>query len=143
MTNNIASNIINGIGIFLTSVMSWLWGPLDGLIAGILFFAAVDVITGMVGAMINGTYNSSKFTLKKKIGIAIAIAVLYRVDMIVPTLSKYIPALADWAAPLRDICIATFIVNDITSIFENLSEWGVPIPKVITDRLAQLKEKER
>ena len=133
--------LITSVGIVMMSFMSWLFGPFDALLVGCAFFAVVDVLTGIVGALSTGSYDSSKFSLKKKAGIAIVVAVLYRCDMMAPVLSNTIPAFANWFAPLRDICLGYFIINDILSIFENLGEWGLDLPKFITSKLARLKEK--
>ena len=131
---------ITSAGIVIMSICSWLWGPFDALLVGCAFFAVVDVATGIFGALCQGTYNSSKFSLNKKIGMAVAIAVIYRCDALAPVLRTTVPAFAHWLSPLRDLCLAYFIINDILSIFENLGEWGLELPDFITSRLEHLKD---
>ena len=135
-----SAKIILTIGIAGMNAISYFWGPLDSLLIGLFFFAVVDLITGMGGALLNGTYSAEKFTLRKKIGIAIAVAVIYRVDQLFPTLQDVVPAFESWMQPLRDTCISFFIVNEIISIFENLGDWGIHLPKFITDRIEKLKQ---
>jgi len=114
---------------------TWAVGELDKLFYGLLFFLIADWITGMVAAWLNGTL-SSKEGMKgiiKKVGTLLLVIVCFQAD-------KIIPAVAGWEAPLRDITIGALIVNDFISVIENLGEWGVPIPKVIAERLSQLKK---
>ena len=138
MTTKWIYNFIGGVAL---TVFSALFGSLDTLFYSFLFLMVIDYITGMAAAWHTGTFSSSKGRdgLWKKAGTLLAVAVVYRADVIVPSLAAFIPSLSGWQSPLRDIVIGAFIVNDIISIFENLSEWGVELPQVITDKLAQIK----
>ena len=138
--NRRVGKILATIGLAGINAISYFWGPQDGLLIGLFFFGVTDMVTGMGGALINGTYDASKFTLKKKIGIAIAVAVIYRIDQLFPTLQDVVPVFAMWEQPLRDTVLAFFIVNEVASIFENLGAWGVDLPQWIKDRLARLKD---
>jgi len=125
----------NFIGGIIVTMATWAVGELDKLFYGLLFFLIADWITGMVAAWLNGTL-SSKEGMKgiiKKVGTLLLVIVCFQAD-------KIIPAVAGWEAPLRDITIGALIVNDFISVIENLGEWGVPIPKVIAERLSQLKK---
>ena len=139
--NRTVGKVLATIGLAGINAISYFWGPQDGLLIGLFFFGVTDMITGMGGALINGTYDASKFTIKKKIGIAIAVSVIYRIDQLFPTLQDVMPVFSTWEQPLRDTVIAFFIVNEVASIFENLGEWDVDLPQWIIDRLARLKEK--
>lgn len=141
MSSNIVMRGIHAIGIIIIDISAWLWGPVDALFVGYLFFAGVDVITGMVAAYGQGVYDSSKFSLKKKIGVLVAVAVLYRLDIIIPSLGEHIDFFDHWVDPLRNFALACYITNDVASIFENLGHWGVPIPAIISRHLKQLQSK--
>lgn len=127
----------------LMSGLTWLFGDLDTLFWTAVFMMVVDVITGVATAWKNNEWESHRFRagLWKKAGTLLAIAVVYRIDYIAPELGKVFPLFNHWETPLRDILISGFIVGDVGSIFENLGEWGVPIPAVISSHLKQLQSK--
>ena len=102
----------------------------------LVFFLIGDYITGMVAAALNGKLASQQGIkgIVKKVGSILLVIVVYQAD-------KAVPAISGWETPLRDITISALIVNDFISVIENLGEWGVPIPRVIRERLAQLREK--
>lgn len=121
----------------IVSATMWAFGELDKLFYGLIFFLITDWFTGMTAAWLKGEL-SSKEGIKgiiKKVGTLLLVVVCFQAD-------KIVPAIAGWEAPLRDVTISALIVNDFISVIENLSEWGVPIPDVIAQRLAQLKGKK-
>ena len=121
----------------VVSTTMWAFGELDKLFYGLIFFLITDWFTGMAAAWLNGELSSREGMkgIIKKVGTLLLVIVVYQAD-------KIIPEIAGWEAPLRDVTISALIVNDFISVIENLGEWGVPIPKVIAERLAQLKGKE-
>lgn len=142
--NRVWLNIWGGISFWLIAVATWLFGSLDALFWGAVFMAVIDLITGVIGALKSGEFDSKVFKtgLLKKIGCLIAVTAVYRLDVIAPSLSKVVPAFAGWEEPFRDICLGSFLFNDFMSIFENLGKWGVQLPDFLTNRLARLKSEK-
>jgi len=124
----------NFLGGLVVGAITWACGGLDDLLLGLIFFLITDWVTGMVAAAIKGEISSKQgiLGLIKKCGSLLLVTVVYQAD-------KALPGIHGWEAPLRDLVVCALIVNDFISVIENLGEWGVPIPKVITERLAQLK----
>ena len=144
MSERLVLNLLLGIGTTFLGVCSWLFGPLNTLFYGFLFFMFIDIFTGVGSALKNGEFTSSKMRvgLWKKAGTLTMLAVIYRIDELIPAFGHLSPSLQAWQEPMRDIFLAMFMINDVASIIENLGEWGVPLPDFLIKKLKQLKQKE-
>lgn len=99
-----------------------------------------DYLTGVVVAYV--FHKSPKTTsggasskigfqgLAKKGGILLVVFIAYRLESISGT------------AFIRDGAVIAYIVNELTSVIENLGLMGVPLPKIITRAFDILKDKE-
>ena len=118
----------------VVAAATWAFGKVDDLVYALIFLLRADWITGMTAAWLKGELSSKEGMrgITKKVGTLLLVIVVFQAD-------KIIPNIAGWEAPLRDVTISALIVNDFISIIENLSEWGVPIPEAIKERLEQLR----
>ena len=134
MKEKITFDIIGGT---ILGILSWFFGSIDQVFITFIFFMIIDYFTGMVAAIVNAKLESHKGWrgILKKTASLFLVAVIYRADVILPTMNG-------WESPLRDILIYALAINDLISIVENLGEWGLKIPKFISDRLAKLKNQE-
>lgn len=131
--------ICMGVGIVGSFVAS-LFGGWTAAMTTLVIFMLIDYVSGLVLA---GVFHKSNKTasgaLESKAGwkglcrkcmTFLFVLIAFRLDMILG--SSYI----------KDaVCIA-FIVNEVISITENAGLMGIPIPKVITNAIDLLKNKE-
>ena len=122
------------------SVISGFFGGWNQACQTLVIFMGIDYISGIAVAGIfkrsskteSGAL-SSKYCwegLAKKIMTLIFVGIGYQIDLLIGT------------TYLKDcICIA-FIANELISIIENAGLMGIPIPKVLSNAVDVLKEKE-
>lgn len=120
---------ICGIG---GALASYLFGGWSALLGILLAFVAIDYITGVIAAGIEGKLNSSIGWkgIAKKVGIFVIVAVANLVDR----------ALGD-AHIFRDATIFFYLANELLSIIENVGRFGLPMPEVLQKAVAILKSK--
>lgn len=119
------------------SVLTSLLGGWDAALKTLVFFMAIDYITGLIVA---GVFKASKKTengaleswagwkgLCRKGVTLLVVLVACRLDLIMG--SNFI----------RDAVVIAFIVNETISITENAGLMGVPIPGVIIKAIEVLK----
>lgn len=125
-------NKIKAVLSILGGIVGYLFGGLDALLEVFLVILLVDTVTGMTKSYYNGTYRSKKFRqgLWQKIGYMFAIILAVQLDKVVGN-----------TGTLRTALLFCFIANESTSIVENLGEMGVPIPPVVSQCIAILKDK--
>lgn len=122
----------------IISVIAGFFGGWDASIATLLFFMAVDYISGLlVGATkkslkteSGGLSSAIGFKgLAKKIGVLLLVLVSARLDIILGT--AYIR---------HGVCVA-FMVNELISIVENLGLLGIRLPAVLVNAIEVLQKK--
>ena len=134
---NAIVTVIGIIGSFIASML----GGWDSALITLLIFMGADYITGLIVAGIFKKSNKSdNGGLESKAGwkgltrkgmTLLIVLVAARLDLLLD------------ASYIRDaVCIA-FIANETISIVENAGLMGVPIPKVITNAIAVLKNKNK
>lgn len=96
------------------------------LLLGYLSIKVADFILGLLKTWKNGNYKSSKMRdgIVRWIAELVAIVFIITIDLILG-LNFY----------LCSFTLALFIYKEVGSILENLTECGVELPKVVTDRL--------
>ena len=120
------------LGSAITGITYFLGGwdiALQTLIAAIV----IDYITGVCKAFYEGKLNS-KIGLKgiiKKIGYLLIVAVSVLVDSIVGD-----------TGVIRTAVIYIFVANELLSVIENWAGMGLPCPKVLIEKLEQLKNEK-
>lgn len=113
------------------SLATWLLGAWDPSLQILMVFICMDFITGILYGFYSGEL-SSKVGYKgiiKKTGILFVIIVANLLDTLTGVPLFRIPV------------VYFFIAIEGVSILENLGKMGVPIPEVLLNKLAQLKEK--
>ena len=131
--------IYMAIGV-IGSAISGFFGGWNQACQTLVIFMGIDYISGIAVAGIfkrsskteSGAL-SSKYCwegLAKKIMTLIFVGIGYQVDLLVGT--TYI----------KDCICISFIANELISIIENAGLMGIPIPKVLSNAVDVLKEKE-
>lgn len=116
--------------------ITWAFGGWDTAIKVLLAFIVIDIATGIVkGLLFDKNFSSER--LRKgfgtKIGYLVVIMLCNMLDMV---FFKESPI-------LRTASVYFYVAVEGTSIVENLALMGVPIPKQLRDKLAQLNEKHQ
>lgn len=116
-------------GSVLTGLI-YLLGGWDIALKTLIIVIVIDYITGVCKAIVKKKLNSKigLVGIIKKLGYFIAVALGCIIDYIT----------GDTGA-VRTVIIYSFVANDGISIVENLGKIGVPLPKVITEKLEQLR----
>ncbi|WP_142414378.1 phage holin family protein [Hathewaya massiliensis] len=125
---NIFNGIIAGSGTLFTA----LFGSWDLALQILIIFMVLDYIMGVLIALSNKTLSSNigfKGLLKKTV-ILVVLIVAVCLDRLLNT--------GNWV--FRTLVCYFYIANEGISILENCACLGVPVPKKITEALAQLKE---
>lgn len=112
-------------------VLSAIYGESVTVVYALLILMAVDYITGVIKAMITKDVSSKigMFGLFKKFMILVVILVATILDIIA----------LNGAGVVASGTALFFMVNECISITENATEIGVPIPRKITELLAQIR----
>lgn len=124
--------IINFItGTLLTTIVYFL-GGWDIALQALLIMISLDYVTGVLKAIHNKKLNSH-IGLKgiiKKVGYLIIVTVCVLLDRTVGD-----------TGTIRTLVIYFFVANEGISVIENWSKMGLPIPKIVSQTLEQLKNK--
>lgn len=116
---------------FLGTVGVYLFGGLDVALQALLIAIILDYITGLMKGYKSKNLNS-KTGLKgifKKIGLLCLVALAVAIDKV-----------AGDSGLIRTVVIYYLFANEGLSIVENLGEMDIIVPKVLKDKLEQLKE---
>lgn len=119
-----------GIG----GIATYIWGPWDALIIALVAMVAIDYITGIIKAAVQGKLSSlvGFKGLLKKVAIFLLVAVGVMVDKIIPATNEAV----------RSAVIFFYIANEGLSILENAGELGLPLPAALKKSLEKMKNKE-
>ena len=116
------------------SIVTYLFGGWSALIQILVAFVAIDYITGVLAAGVNGKLDSN-IGLKgiaKKVFIFVIVACGHLVDDAMGTQDI-----------VRDAAIYFYIANELLSILENAGEIGLPVPDILKNAIERLKGKEQ
>jgi toxin secretion/phage lysis holin len=118
------SNTIFGV---LATVLAGTFGDLWFLWVAFLVLNVVDYITGCLKAKFTGTENSVKGVkgIIKKVGYWVVIAIAFFVALSLEKMGGTLGIQIGYLQLLGWFTLATFIINEIRSILENLVELGV------------------
>lgn len=128
MNKEIFNFLVSSILTFATYYL----GGVDLALTSLLTVMIIDYLTGILSAIYNKEL-SSKIGLKgiiKKIGYLCGVALAVLVDKM--TINNGI---------IRNLIIYALFSNDGLSILENLGELNIKLPKIIKERLLQIKDK--
>lgn len=116
---------------FLGTAGVYLFGGLDIALQVLLVAIVLDYFTGLMKGYKNSKLNS-KIGLKgifKKIGLLCLVALAVAIDKV-----------SGDTGLIRTVVIYYLFANEGLSIIENLGEMDIIVPKVLKDKLEQLKE---
>lgn len=116
----------------ISTAVAYLFGGMDAMLSILIVFMVIDFISGFTKAWALKEFDSSKFYIGgvKKIGILLIVAVAAQLDTIISIDS----------VALRTVAISYYIANEGFSILENWGALGLPLPKVLKNALAKLRE---
>jgi toxin secretion/phage lysis holin len=123
------------------SGLSWLFGGWDTLIQYLLLFMAADYVTGIIKSGMKKEI-SSKIGFRgigKKVGILVVVAMAQGLDVLLADQTANI--LGVDMPMIRTVVIWAYIVNELTSIIENVEGMGVPVPPVIDKVLSLVRQR--
>lgn len=114
------------------TVLTFVFGDCDGLMAALLALIVLDYISGVIAAAVQKKLSSAIGAkgIAKKIFMLLIVAVANIVDMNV----------IGEGCVLKTIAVIFYICNECISLIENAGKLGVPVPKKLLDVLEQLRE---
>ncbi len=128
---------VNLIGGAVVAVLSAVFGEFWYLFCAFLVLNAVDYITGILKARFTKTENSNKGWkgIVKKVGYWVCIAIGFFIAVCFSEMGALIGADLSFTHLFGWFTLATFIVNEIRSILENLVSMGVEVPEFLVKGL--------
>ena len=124
---------LDWLGAGVGGLLGWFFGGFDGLLYALFTLTVADYVTGMIKAWIKRELSSETGAkgIAKKVYIFILVGAANVVDR------QIMPGGSD---VLRDAVIFYYAINELVSLTENAKEIGLPMPKFLTDKLAQFQE---
>lgn len=128
--DNILKNILAGI----CTVLSFLFGDMEGLMVALIALIILDYISGVIAAAVEKRLSSEVGAkgIAKKIFMLLIVALANIVD---------INVIGDGHV-LKTVTVVFYICNECISLIENAGRIGVPVPKKLLDVLEQLRDKD-
>lgn len=129
--DNIFKNIMAGI----CTVLSFLFGDMEGLMVALIALIILDYISGVIAAAVEKRLSSEVGAkgIAKKIFMLLIVALANIVD---------INVVGDGHV-LKTVTVVFYICNECISLIENAGRIGVPVPKKLLDVLEQLRDKDK
>lgn len=134
-------NIVMGIIGAVCSFVTYLFGGWDYVMVSLLIFMALDLITGVIVAMVfhkspkteSGTLESRTMFkgLCRKFVVLFFVLIGHQLDVAIGV--EYI----------RNMVAYGFMANELLSMIENAGLMGIPIPSIITKSIEVLKGKSQ
>lgn len=127
------SKIIKTIFSFLSTSLIYLLGGWDIALQSLLIVIILDYLTGISKSYVSKKLNSNKGLkgIVKKLCMLCMVAVACIVDRVVGETGL-----------IRTLIIYYLVANEGLSIIENLSEMNILVPKILKDKLEQLRDGE-
>ena len=128
--DNIFKNILAGV----CTVLSFLFGDMEGLMVALIALIILDYISGVIAAAAEKRLSSEIGArgIAKKIFMLLIVALANIVD---------INVIGDGHV-LKTVTVVFYICNECISLIENAGRIGVPVPKKLLDVLEQLRDKD-
>ena len=129
--DNIFKNIMAG----LCTVLSFLFGDMEGLMVALIALIILDYISGVIAAAVEKRLSSEVGAkgIAKKIFMLLIVALANIVD---------INVIGDGHV-LKTVTGVFYICNECISLIENAGRIGVPVPKKLLDVLEQLRDRDK
>ena len=128
--DNIFKNIMAGV----CTVLSFLFGDIEGMMVALVALIILDYISGVIAAAVEKRLSSEVGAkgIAKKIFMLLIVALANIVD---------INVIGDGHV-LKTVTVVFYICNECISLIENAGRIGVPVPKKLLDVLEQLRDKD-
>ena len=128
--DNILKNILAGV----CTILSFLFGDMEGLMVALIALIILDYISGVIAAAVEKRLSSEVGAkgIAKKIFMLLIVALANIVD---------INVVGDGHV-LKTVTVVFYICNECISLIENAGRIGVPVPKKLLDVLEQLRDKD-
>ena len=128
--DNVFKNILAGV----CTVLSFLFGDMEGLMVALVALIILDYISGVIAAAVEKRLSSEVGAkgIAKKIFMLLIVALANIVD---------INVIGDGHV-LKTVTVVFYICNECISLIENAGRIGVPVPKKLLDVLEQLRDKD-
>ena len=129
--DNILKNILAGV----CTILSFLFGDMEGLMVALIALIILDYISGVIAAAVEKRLSSEVGAkgIAKKIFMLLIVALANIVD---------INVIGDGHV-LKTVTVVFYICNECISLIENAGRIGVPVPKKLLDVLGQLRDKDK
>ena len=127
-------NIFKSIMAGVCTVISFLFGDMEGLMIALIALIILDYISGVIAAAVEKRLSSEVGAkgIAKKIFMLLIVALANIVD---------INVIGDGHV-LKTVTVVFYICNECISLIENAGRIGVPVPKKLLDVLEQLRDKD-
>ena len=127
---NIFTNILAGV----CTLISFLFGDMEGMLIALIALIILDYISGVSAAAVEKRLSSAVGAkgIAKKIFMLLIVALANIVD---------INVIGDGHV-LKTVTVVFYICNECISLIENAGRIGVPVPKKLLDVLEQLKNRD-
>ena len=129
--DNIFKNILAGV----CTILSFLFGDMEGLMVALIALIILDYISGVIAAAVEKRLSSEVGAkgIAKKIFMLLIVALANIVD---------INVVGDGHV-LKTVTVVFYICNECISLIENAGRIGVPVPKKLLDVLEQLRDRDK
>lgn len=129
--DNILKNILAGV----CTILSFLFGDMEGLMIALIALIILDYISGVIAAAVEKRLSSEVGAkgIAKKIFMLLIVALANIVD---------INVIGDGHV-LKTVTVVFYICNECISLIENAGRIGVPVPKKLLDVLEQLRDRDK
>lgn len=113
--------------------MDILFGNFDNYFQVLCILMVIDYISGVITAIYKHEVNSSVGYkgILKKFGIIVCVSIARQIDVL---------EIYDGEVAVRSVVLLFFSVNEILSILENVSQLGIPIPKILKISLSKIDQ---
>ena len=127
-------NIFKNIMAAVCTLISFLFGNMEGMLIALIALIILDYISGVIAAAVEKRLSSAVGAkgIAKKIFMLLIVALANIVD---------INVIGDGHV-LKTVTVVFYICNECISLIENAGRIGVPVPKKLLDVLEQLKNKD-
>lgn len=127
-------NVFKNIMAALCTLLSFLFGDMEGMLIALITLIVLDYISGVIAAAVEKRLSSEIGAkgIAKKIFMLLIVALANIVDTSV---------IGDGHV-LKTVTVVFYICNECISLIENAGRIGVPVPKKLLDVLEQLKNRD-
>lgn len=128
-------NIFKQIMAAICTLISFLFGDMEGMLIALIALIVLDYISGVIAAAVEKRLSSEVGAkgIAKKIFMLLIVALANIVDTSV---------IGDGHV-LKTVTVVFYICNECISLIENAGRIGVPVPKKLLDVLEQLRDKDK